>query len=121
MEIDSESLLFHGVDLGSQVWMSHSDTIETLPLKSKCISSTADVKNAAFSIIEENLYGIQFHPEVYHSKDGKKIIENFLLNIAKINPDWTPDVFSEKTINDIKNKIGDDKVILGLSLSLIHI
>ena len=115
MEIDSESLLFHGVDLGSQVWMSHSDTIETLPLNSKCISSTADVKNAAFSIIDENLYGIQFHPEVYHSKDGKKIIENFLLNIAKINPDWTPDVFSEKTINDIKNKIGDDKVILGLS------
>ena len=115
MEIDSESLLFNGVDLGSQVWMSHSDTIETLPLNSKCISSTADVKNAAFSIIDENLYGIQFHPEVYHSKDGKKIIENFLLNIAKINPDWTPDVFSEKTINDIKNKIGDDKVILGLS------
>jgi GMP synthase (glutamine-hydrolysing) len=95
--------------------MSHSDTIETLPLNSKCIASTHDVKNAAYSIEEENLYAIQFHPEVYHSKDGKLILENFLISIAKVNPNWTPDVFSEKTISEIKEKIGDDKVILGLS------
>ena len=113
--IDTNNKLFDKVDIGSQVWMSHSDTIETLPLNSKCIASTHDVKNAAYSIEEENLYAIQFHPEVYHSKDGKRILENFLINIAKVNPDWTPDVFSEKTISEIKEKIGDDKVILGLS------
>ena len=113
--IDTNNKLFDKVDVGSQVWMSHSDTIETLPLNSKCIASTHDVKNAAYSIEEENLYAIQFHPEVYHSKDGKLILENFLISIAKVNPNWTPDVFSEKTISEIKEKIGDDKVILGLS------
>ena len=115
LNINSESLLFKNVTEGSQVWMSHSDTIENLPLNSKCIASTEDVKNAAFSIVDERLYGIQFHPEVYHSKDGKKILENFLLKIAGIKPDWTPDVFSEKTISEIKSLIGNDKVILGLS------
>jgi len=113
--IDTNNKLFDKVDVGSQVWMSHSDTIETLPLNSKCIASTHDVKNAAYSIEEENLYAIQFHPEVYHSKDGKLILENFLISIAKVNPNWTPDVFSEKTISEIKEKIGNDKVILGLS------
>ena len=113
--IDSESKLFENVELGSQVWMSHSDTIEHLPSNSKCIASTQDVKNAAYSIEEEELYAIQFHPEVYHSKDGKKILENFLIKIANVNPDWTPDVFSEKTIQEIKDTVGQDKVILGLS------
>lgn len=113
--IDSECKLFENVELGSQVWMSHSDTIEHLPSNSKCIASTQDVKNAAYSIEEEELYAIQFHPEVYHSKDGKKILENFLIKIANVNPDWTPDVFSEKTIQEIKDTVGQDKVILGLS------
>ena len=113
--IDSESKLFENVELGSQVWMSHSDTIEHLPSNSKCIASTQDVKNAAYSIEEEELYAIQFHPEVYHSKDGKKILENFLIKIANVSPDWTPDVFSEKTIQEIKDTVGQDKVILGLS------
>ena len=115
INIDFKSLLFKGVNTGSQVWMSHSDTIEILPTNSKCIASTEDVKNASFSIESENLYGIQFHPEVYHSVDGKKILENFLINIAKVKADWTPDLFSEKTILDLKSKIGNDKVILGLS------
>jgi len=113
--IDSNNKLFNKVEVGSQVWMSHSDTIENLPTNAKCIASTQDVKNAAYSIEDEDVYAIQFHPEVYHSKDGKRILENFLINIAKINPDWTPDVFSEKTISEIKEKVGDDKVILGLS------
>jgi GMP synthase (glutamine-hydrolysing) len=95
--------------------MSHSDTISHLPTNAECIASTTDVKNAAYSIEEENVYGIQFHPEVYHSKDGKEILKNFLINIAKIKPDWTPDLFSNKTILNIKEKIGFDKVILGLS------
>ena len=64
---------------------------------------------------KRQIYALQFHPEVYHSKDGKLILENFLISIAKVNPNWTPDVFSEKTISEIKEKIGDDKVILGLS------
>jgi GMP synthase (glutamine-hydrolysing) len=113
--IDLNNKLFNKVEVGSQVWMSHSDTIENLPMNSKCIASTQDVKNAAYSIEDEDVYAIQFHPEVYHSKDGKRILENFLINIAKINPDWTPDVFSEKTISEIKEIVGDDKVILGLS------
>jgi GMP synthase (glutamine-hydrolysing) len=101
--------------MDSQVWMSHSDTISHLPTNAECIASTTDVKNAAYSIEEENVYGIQFHPEVYHSKDGKEILKNFLISIAKIKPDWTPDLFSNKTILNIKEKIGSDKVILGLS------
>ena len=107
--------MFKGVNKGSQVWMSHSDTIEILPTYSKFIASTEYVKNASFSIESENLYGIQFHPEVYHSVDGKMILENFLIKIAKVKPNWTPDLFSEKTILELKSKIGNDKVILGLS------
>ena len=95
--------------------MSHSDTIEVLPLNAKCIASTDDVKNASYSICDELVYGIQFHPEVYHTTDGKKILENFLINISNIKPNWTPDSFSTKTILEIKNTVGDDKVILGLS------
>ena len=95
--------------------MSHSDTIQDLPTNAKCISSTNDVKNAAYSIEEEMVYAIQFHPEVYHTKDGKEILKNFLVNISSIKPDWTPDSFSNKTILEIKEKVGNEKVILGLS------
>ena len=114
-KIDNSDPLFSGVQSGSQVWMSHSDTIEVLPLNAKCIASTDDVKNASYSICDELVYGIQFHPEVYHTTDGKKILENFLINISNIKPNWTPDSFSTKTILEIKNTVGDDKVILGLS------
>jgi GMP synthase (glutamine-hydrolysing) len=95
--------------------MSHSDTIENLPNNGKCIASTNDVKNAAYSIEDEMVYGIQFHPEVYHTKKGKDILKNFLLNISKVKPDWTPDSFSNKTILEIKELVGNEKVILGLS------
>ena len=114
-KIDNSDPLFRGIKSGSQVWMSHSDTIEVLPLNAKCIASTEDVKNASYSICDELVYGIQFHPEVYHTNDGKKILENFLINISNIKPNWTPDSFSTKTILEIKNTVGDDKVILGLS------
>ena len=115
MSIDQEDQLFSNIPINTQVWMSHSDTIEHLPDNAKCISSTKDVKNAAYSIKDEMVYAIQFHPEVYHSKHGKEILKNFLIGISKVNPDWTPDSFSNKTILEIKEKIGDDKVILGLS------
>ena len=95
--------------------MSHSDTIENLPTNGKCIASTNDVKNAAYSIEDEMVYGIQFHPEVYHTKKGKEILKNFLINISKVKPDWTPDSFSNRTISEIKELVGEEKVILGLS------
>ncbi|PWL37523.1 GMP synthase (glutamine-hydrolyzing) [Flagellimonas aquimarina] len=104
-----------GIDDGSQVWMSHSDTIKKLPDGAVRLASTHDVENAAFRIEGEKTFGIQFHPEVYHTKDGKKILENFLVNIAGLQQDWTPDAFVETTIEELKEKIGDDKVILGLS------
>ncbi len=113
--INQDDLLFKNIPLNTQVWMSHGDTIQDLPSNAKCISSTKDVKNAAYSIEDEMVYAIQFHPEVYHTKDGKEILKNFLINISDIKQDWTPDSFSNKTILEIKKKVGNEKVILGLS------
>ena len=106
---------FKGIDKGSQVWMSHSDTIKSLPSNGMLLASTHDVENAAFKIDGEITYAIQFHPEVYHSTDGKQLLENFLVEIAKINQDWTPDSFVEETVLAIQDKVGGDKVVLGLS------
>ncbi|TLF43096.1 glutamine-hydrolyzing GMP synthase [Maribacter aurantiacus] len=103
------------IEVGSQVWMSHADTIKNLPEKSILLASTHDVENAAFKFIGEDTYGIQFHPEVYHSTDGKQILENFLVHIAKVAQTWTPAAFVETTVAELKAKIGDEKVILGLS------
>jgi len=113
--IDNLSPLFKGINNGSQVWMSHSDTIMEMPDSFKVIASTEDVVNAAFHIEGEDTYAIQFHPEVYHSKDGKQLLENFLVNIAQVKQEWTPNSFVETTVNEIKNKVGNDKVVLGLS------
>ncbi|MBJ6367865.1 glutamine-hydrolyzing GMP synthase [Snuella sedimenti] len=113
--IKEEETLFSKIGSGSQVWMSHSDTIKTLPEQGVLIASTADVTNAAYKIEGEQTYAIQFHPEVYHSTDGKQLLENFLVNIAGINQDWTPDSFVEETVDAIKEKVGNDKVVLGLS------
>ncbi|MFD2099261.1 glutamine-hydrolyzing GMP synthase [Flagellimonas iocasae] len=104
-----------GLGEGSQVWMSHSDTIKELPEGAIRLASTHDVENAAYKIDGEATYGIQFHPEVYHTTDGKKLLENFLVNIAGLKQDWTPDAFVETTVDELKAQIGDDKVILGLS------
>ena len=95
--------------------MSHSDTIKTLPTNGKLLASTHDVKNAAYKIENETTYAIQFHPEVYHSTDGKQLLKNFLVNIANVNPDWTPNAFVEETVEALQAKIGNDKVVLGLS------
>lgn len=103
------------VNAGSQVWMSHADTIKQLPVNTQLLASTHDVKNAAFKFKNEETYGIQFHPEVYHSTDGKQLLENFLVNIAGIEQTWTPDAFVETTVAELKEKIGNEKVILGLS------
>lgn len=113
--IDQESDLMEGVPVESQVWMSHGDTIKELPQNFQAITSTPDVKVAGFKIAEESTYGIQFHPEVYHSVDGKTLLQNFIVRICGAKQDWTPESFVEETIADLKSKIGDDKVVLGLS------
>ena len=115
VSISSESYLLDGINQGSQVWMSHADTIVKLPKNSVKIGSTSDVENAAFSFQNEQTYGIQFHPEVYHSTDGKLILENFLKKISKIEASWTPASFVDSAINSIREEINNDNVILGLS------
>lgn len=99
----------------NQVWMSHADTIQTLPNNFDLLASTESVKNAAFKIQNKNIYGIQFHPEVTHSLGGKKVIENFLFDICACKAHWTPDSFVESTVQELKNKLGNDKVVMGLS------
>ncbi|RIV43273.1 glutamine-hydrolyzing GMP synthase [Flagellimonas pelagia] len=113
--VKNDEEFLKGLNQGSQVWMSHSDTIKELPKGGVRLASTHDVENAAFKIDGETTYGIQFHPEVYHTTDGKKLLENFLVNIAGLKQDWTPDAFVETTVEELKKEIGDDKVILGLS------
>ena len=113
--INHSTPLFDGIEEGSQVWMSHGDTIKTLPSNYTLIGSSKDVVNAAFKINEEDTYAIQFHPEVYHSTDGLKLLKNFIVDIAKCKQDWTPASYIETTVEELKLKIGSDKVILGLS------
>ena len=113
--LDHNEDFFTNVNEGSQVWMSHSDTILELPKGYKNIASTEDVVYAAYKIEEEDTYAIQFHPEVYHTKDGKQILENFLVKIAKVAQSWTPDSFVDSTVDRLKEQLGDDKVVLGLS------
>ena len=111
----NEDVLFAGVDAGSQVWMSHGDTITILPSDFEIIASTADVQVAGYKVANEKTYGIQFHPEVYHSSDGKKMLHNFLFDIVGMAGDWTPSHFVEETVSNLKAQLGNDKVVLGLS------
>ena len=107
--------MFFNVKKKSQVWMSHGDTIKTLAKNMDKVASTIDVENAAFKLDNKDIYGIQFHPEVFHTEDGLQIIKNFVINISNCSPDWTPDSFVESSISMIKKTIGDQKVVLGLS------
>lgn len=107
--------LFAGINEDTHVWMSHSDTIAKLPSKGVRLASTDDVANAAFMIDGEETFGIQFHPEVYHTADGKQLLENFLVHIAGVKQDWTPAAFVHTTVENLKQQIGNDKVVLGLS------
>lgn len=110
-----ESELMKGVSTESQVWMSHGDTISRLPDNAEVIASTADVENAAFHIKGEATYAVQFHPEVYHTAEGAKMLANFALNICGCKGDWTPASFIETSVEEIKKEVGNEKVILGLS------
>ena len=115
ISIDKSEELFSGISLGSQVWMSHGDTIVNIPENFKIISSTTDVKVGAYSVTGEKTWGIQFHPEVYHTTDGSRMLSNFVIGICKCKGDWTPDSFIGTTVDSLKQQIGNDKVVLGLS------
>ena len=111
-------ILFDDVVADSQVWMSHSDTIKELPAGFELLANTESIPVAAFrkSGNETNaLYGVQFHPEVYHSKEGKKVLRNFLVKICGCSQDWTPAHFITDTVEALKKQIGDRKVIMALS------
>ncbi len=110
-----DSPLMRGVSPHSQVWMSHGDTISRLPEGAEVIASTPDVPNAAFQIAGEQTYAVQFHPEVFHTAEGSKILSNFALGICGCAGDWTPASFIETTVAGLRERIGSDKVILGLS------
>lgn len=113
--IDTKNILLQNVSEDSQVWMSHGDTISELPDGCNVIASTKDVRIAAYNISNEETFGLQFHPEVYHSVDGKSILKNFLLDICECSQDWSPDSFIEHTVKDLRKKLTKDKVVLGLS------
>lgn len=113
--VDHHNELMKEISLDSQVWMSHADTIESIPPSFELIASTASVKIAAFQLKNEKTYGIQFHPEVTHSTEGKNLLRNFVVHICQCEQDWTPDQFIETTIADLKNKLGNDKVVMALS------
>lgn len=113
--IEDDNKLFKGVPHNSQVWMSHGDTIEKLPQNCRIVASTTDVKVGAYEVEGETTFGIQFHPEVYHSTEGMVILKNFVVNVCGCTQDWTPDSFVEVTVKELKEKLGNDKVVLGLS------
>jgi len=115
LSIDKGCQLMDDVPLNSQVWMSHGDTITKLPADFNEIASTKDVSCAAYEIKGEETYGIQFHPEVYHSTDGATILKNFVVGVCKSKQNWTPSSFVDSTVAALKEKIGSDKVVLGLS------
>ena len=113
--IDFENPLLKNLKNNTQVWMSHGDTINTLPSDYRIIASTGDVEVGAYASTKEATFGLQFHPEVYHTTEGKTILYNFLEDICGCTMDWTPETFVESTVGELKRKLGDDRVVLGLS------
>lgn len=113
--IDENDPLFKGVRLQSVVWMSHGDTITDVPGNFRLIASTQSVKYAGFRIEGEKTWGVQFHPEVFHSEDGKVLLQNFLADICQCRQDWSPASYIATTVASLKEKLGDDNVILALS------
>ncbi|MCB9017677.1 MAG: glutamine-hydrolyzing GMP synthase [Prevotellaceae bacterium] len=114
-KFDKENPLFKGFDENSQVWMSHGDTITTLPSGFKTIASTDKVQNAAYQAEGEKLWGVQFHPEVFHSTQGTQLLRNFVVDICGGKQDWSAASFVEATVAELKKELGNDRVILGLS------
>lgn len=113
--VDDQHPLTKEMSQHSQVWMSHGDTIKVVPDNYTIIASTNDVRVAGYAIDGEQTYGIQFHPEVYHSTEGTKLLKNFLVDICGCKQDWTPSAFVEETVESLRNQLRNDRVILGLS------
>lgn len=113
--IDLDNPLFHGFEQGSQVWMSHGDTITALPEGFHAIASTDQVKYAAYAADNEPIWGVQFHPEVFHSLQGTQLLRNFVVDICGSRQDWSPANFVDTTVEELRKQIGTDRVILGLS------
>jgi GMP synthase (glutamine-hydrolysing) len=114
-KVDNQYAISKDLTADSQVWMSHGDTIKQVPDDYKIFASTNEVNVAGYTIEGEDTFGVQFHPEVYHSTEGKILIKNFVVDICGCSGDWTPDSFVDETCKQLKEKVGDDKVILGLS------
>lgn len=112
---DNEDMLVHGISEESVVWMSHGDTITKLPDSFRCIASTSDVKYAAYKIDGEQTWGVQFHPEVYHSQEGMTLLGNFVNKICGSNGNWTPASFVQSTVKQLQDKLGNDNVVMALS------
>ena len=108
-------MLFKGVKENTQVWMSHGDTITAIPESFKTIASTDKVKIAAYQVEGEKMWGVQFHPEVFHSEDGTQMLKNFVVEVCGCRQDWSAASFIETTVAQLKEQLGDDKVVLGLS------
>jgi len=113
--INRKCMLMKGMKDNTQVWMSHGDTILSIPDNFKLISSTGDVDIAGYAIEDEDTFGIQFHPEDYHTTEGKQLLSNFVIDICGCSQEWTPESFIETTVATLKNKLKNDKVVLGLS------
>ena len=113
--IDKGNRLFKGFDDNSQVWMSHGDSITAIPADCKCIASTADVKYAAYCSEKAPVWAVQFHPEVFHTLQGSLLLKNFVVDICGSKQDWSAASFVDTTVRELKEQLGDDKVILGLS------
>ena len=112
---DPSDALMRDLPAKTQVWMSHGDTITRVPDTYKLVASTEDVRVAAFHVEGEQTWGIQFHPEVYHSTDGTQLLKNFVVGICGCEQSWTSESFVESTVRELREKLGDDKVVLGLS------
>ena len=115
LTVGEQDPLLREVSATTQVWMSHGDTIARIPENYKIIASTEDVKVAAYNICGESTWGIQFHPEVYHSTEGSQLLKNFVVDICGCSQSWTPASFAEDTVAQLKKQLGDDKVVLALS------
>ncbi len=113
--IDTENELFKGMQANSQVWMSHADSIVELPEDAKILANTKNIPIAGYQIVDSQVYGIQFHPEVTHSTEGLQLFKNFAVNICGCTQDWTPVSYIDSTVEEIRATVKDQKVVLGLS------
>jgi GMP synthase (glutamine-hydrolysing) len=113
--VDHHSELLKEISLDTQVWMSHADTITNIPSDFEVIASTPSVAIAAYKVKNKKIWGIQFHPEVTHTIEGKNLLRNFVVHICDCKQDWTPDQFVENTISALQQKLGDDQVVMALS------